>query len=76
MYSGAALCIGAGLQGSAALATAHRLGYRVVTGNCPTVGLAGGFSHGGRHSALSPLYGLSADNMLEWDVVFANGRRA
>ncbi len=42
-------------------------------GTCPTVGLAGGYTQGGGHSALSSLYGLSADNVLEWEVVTANG---
>lgn len=48
-------------------------GYRVVGGSCPTVGITGGYSQGGGHSALSSLYGLSADNILEWEVVTADG---
>jgi hypothetical protein len=79
-YTSAAPRTGAGVQGSAASAAAHRLcyllGYRVVTGNCPTVGLAGGYSQGGGHSALSPLHGLGADNVLEWEVVLADGTLA
>ncbi len=72
-YTGAAIKLGAGVQSSAALTAAHRLGYRVVSGTFPSVGLAGGYSLGGGHSMLSPLYGLGADNVLEWEVVTADG---
>ena len=37
------------------------------------MGPAGGYTQGGGHSALSSLYGLSADNVLEWEVVTADG---
>ncbi len=72
-YTGAAIMLGASVQSSAALVAAHRLGYRVVSGMFPTVGLAGGYSLGGGHSMLSPLHGLGADNVLEWEVVTADG---
>ncbi|RFU34023.1 hypothetical protein B7463_g2267, partial [Scytalidium lignicola] len=72
-YTGPALKIGAGVQAYAAYDAAHELGYRVVGGTCPTVGLAGGYSQGGGHSMLSSQYGLGADNVLEWEVVTANG---
>lgn len=52
---------------------AHKSGYRVVGGTCPTVGIAGGYSQGGGHSLLSSLYGLGADNVLEWEIVTADG---
>ncbi len=74
-YTGAALRMGAGVQANAAYAAAHRLGYRVVGGTCPTVGLAGGYSLGGGHSPLTPLHGLGADNVLEWEVVTADGKQ-
>lgn len=54
-----------------ALMTEHDV--LVVGGNSQTVGAAGGYSLGGGHSALGPLYGLAADNILEVDVVLANG---
>ncbi len=72
-YTGAAIRLGAGVQSAAAYAVAHRLGYRVVGGTCPTVGIAGGYSLGGGHSMLTPLHGLGADNVLEWEVVTADG---
>lgn len=46
---------------------------RVLAGTCPTVSVAGGFSQGGGHSLLSSMYGLSADNVLAWEVVRADG---
>jgi FAD/FMN-containing dehydrogenase len=58
---------------SAASLAAHRLGYRIVTGTCTSIGIAGGYSMGGGFSALSSLYGLAADNVLEWEVVTADG---
>lgn len=45
----------------------------MVAGLCGTVGIAGGYSQGGGHSALSNSYGLAADNVLEWEVVTASG---
>lgn len=36
--------------------------------------IAGGYTQGGGHSTLSSIYGLSADNVLEWEVVTANGQ--
>lgn len=37
-------------------------------------GLAGGYTQGGGHSALGSRYGLSADQVLEWEVVDGLGR--
>lgn len=74
-YQGPAIKVGAGVMGGPALAAASQRGYRLVTGSCPTVGLAGGFTQGGGHSILSGLYGLSADNILEWDVLTFQGER-
>ncbi|TVY41908.1 FAD-linked oxidoreductase [Lachnellula occidentalis] len=45
------------------------VGKRVLAGTCNTVSVAGGFSQAGGHSLLSSTYGLSADNVLEWEVV-------
>jgi len=72
-YNGPALKLGAGVQGHEAYEIAERYGYRVVGGSCPTVGIAGGYSQGGGHSALSSIHGLSADNILEWEIVTSDG---
>ena len=48
--------------------------YRVVGGECGTVGIAGGYSQGGGHSILNSAYGLAADQVLEWEVVTGEGK--
>jgi hypothetical protein len=48
-------------------------GVLVVGGNALTVGAAGGYSLGGGHGSMSPLFGLTVDNILEIDVVTADG---
>ena len=72
-YNGPAIKMGSGTQAAAAYEAAHAVGYRTLGGTCPTVGLAGGYTQGGGHGALTSLYGMSADNVLEWEVVTANG---
>jgi FAD binding domain len=60
-YKGPAIKIGAGVQGYEAYTAANARGLLVVGGECPTVGLAGGFTPGGGHSSLSSIYGMAAD---------------
>ncbi|KAB5515482.1 hypothetical protein GE09DRAFT_1159764 [Coniochaeta sp. 2T2.1] len=72
-YSGPAVKVGAGVQAMELLAAAAAEGRVVVSGQCPTVGLAGGYTQGGGHSPLSTNFGLSADNTLEFEVVTASG---
>ena len=72
-YSGPAMKIGAGVLGYEMLQTAHNNGFVAVTGECPTVGVAGGYTQGGGHSALSTSFGLAADQTLEFEVVTALG---
>ncbi|KAI0380480.1 FAD-binding domain-containing protein [Hypomontagnella monticulosa] len=73
-YQGKALKLGAGVLGYEALAAAHAAGLVVLTGECPTVGLAGGYTQGGGHSALSSNFGLAADNTLSFEVVTPTGQ--
>lgn len=72
-YSGPALQIGAGVQGFEATAAAANNGLVILSGECPTVGVAGGYTQGGGHSALSTAFGLGADQTLSFDVVTASG---
>ena len=65
--------MGAGVQGFEAYEAADKSGLAVVGGECPTVGLAGGYTQGGGHSALSSKYGLAADQTLEWEVIDGRG---
>ncbi|KAI0411230.1 hypothetical protein F5X98DRAFT_384223 [Xylaria grammica] len=72
-YTGAAIKVGAGVEGMEAYKFAASHGLVVVGGNCPTVGFAGGFTQGGGHGPLASKYGLSADQVLEWEVVTSSG---
>lgn len=72
-YSGRAMKIGAGVLGYEALEAAAQEGLVVLTGECPTVGVAGGYIQGGGHSPLSTIFGLGADQTLEFEVVTASG---
>lgn len=72
-YTGPAYKLGSGVQGFDVLETTHAKGHVVVGGECPTVGLAGGYLQGGGHSALSTSFGLGADQALAFEVVTASG---
>ncbi|KAH8424838.1 FAD-binding oxidoreductase [Aspergillus melleus] len=72
-HTGPAMRIGAGVQGFEAQNAAHQLGFTIVTGHCPDVGIAGGYTQGGGHGPLASRYGLAADQVLEWEVVTATG---
>lgn len=62
------------MQGFEAFSSSHDHGLRVLSGDCPTVGLVGGYTQGGGHSSLSSLHGLAADQTLECEVVPAGGK--
>ncbi|KAM7203903.1 hypothetical protein V8F33_001874 [Rhypophila sp. PSN 637] len=72
-YKGPAIKLGAGVHGIEAyrFADSHRL--VVVGGNCPTVGLSGGYTQGGGIGPLSSVHGLAADQVLEWTAILADG---
>ncbi|OQE42363.1 hypothetical protein PENCOP_c004G01683 [Penicillium coprophilum] len=72
-YFGKAMKVGAGVQSFEGSDAAHNAGLAIVSGSCPTIGLAGGYSQGGGHSQLGSHVGLAADQVLEWEVVLANG---
>ncbi|KAI1208510.1 uncharacterized protein F4807DRAFT_461835 [Annulohypoxylon truncatum] len=72
-YSGPVLKAGAGVTGGEAAEFVAEHGYRVVTGDSPTVALAGGYTQGGGHSQLSGQYGIGADQVVEWEVITASG---
>ncbi|KAI4594301.1 hypothetical protein KJ359_008576 [Pestalotiopsis sp. 9143b] len=72
-YSGPAIRAGPGVQGFEAIQFGSLHNLVAVTGSCPTVGLAGGYTQGGGHSALASKFGLAADNALEFEVVDGSG---
>ncbi|OBT65761.1 hypothetical protein VE03_03276 [Pseudogymnoascus sp. 23342-1-I1] len=72
-YGGKAIKMGAGVQGFEAMAAAGAEGLVSIGGECPTVGVAGGYTQGGGHSALSTSFGLGADQTLSFEVVTAKG---
>ena len=65
--------IGAGVQAFEAYEAADKLDSSIVGGECLTVGLAGGYTQGGGHSALSSKHGLAADQTLEFEVISGSG---
>lgn len=73
-YTGKALKIAAGTEGHEALEAAAAAGLVVVTGECPTVGVAGGYTQNGGHSPLATAFGLGADQTLEFEVVTPDGK--
>ncbi|RYP78465.1 hypothetical protein DL769_003188 [Monosporascus sp. CRB-8-3] len=73
-YTGPAVKLGAGVQAVEVYQAAQTQGLRVTGGFCPTVGLAGGYIQGAGHGALEGLYGLAADNTLEFEVVTTEGQ--
>ncbi|KAL1860007.1 hypothetical protein Plec18170_001956 [Paecilomyces lecythidis] len=71
---GSAVTVGAGVLLGDLYARGSLEGYTVVGGECPTVGAAGGFLQGGGVSSfLSHIWGLAVDNVLEFEVVTAQG---
>ncbi|KAI1213860.1 FAD binding domain protein [Annulohypoxylon truncatum] len=73
-YTGKAMKIGAGVQASEAQEAANAHGLIVVEGDCPSVGIAGGYIQGGGTSPLGSKFGLAVDQVLEWEVVTATGK--
>ncbi|KAL0064422.1 hypothetical protein AAF712_008586 [Marasmius tenuissimus] len=73
-YNGPAFKASAGVRGIDLVLEANKRGLVVVVGDCPTVGIAGGYTQGGGHSPLSSLHGLAADQALEYEVITTQGR--
>ena len=73
-YTGPAARFGAGVAGYDAIGFVGPRGYRIVSGDCSTVGFTGGYTQGGGHSFLNSEFGMAADQVLEWEVVTADGR--
>jgi hypothetical protein len=73
-YSGKAVKMGAGVEVFESYAFAQKHGMVSVGGDCPTVGVAGGYTQGGGgHGPSVSKFGLGADQALEWEVVTGTG---
>nr|ANM86473.1 putative 6-hydroxy-D-nicotine oxidase [Cladonia uncialis subsp. uncialis]AUW31378.1 putative 6-hydroxy-D-nicotine oxidase [Cladonia uncialis subsp. uncialis] len=73
-YTGSAVRLGAGVEGQEVTEALSQAGLRTADGSCPTVGMAGGWLQNGGHGPLMAVYGLGADNALEYVVVTADGK--
>ena len=72
-YSGPAVKLGPGVIAGEAYKVVSAAGYRIVAPECGLTGIAGGYSQGGGHSQLATAYGMAADQVLEWELVTAQG---
>ncbi|KAJ5780821.1 FAD-binding type 2 [Penicillium paradoxum] len=72
-WTGSAITIGGGYVWEDVYEVAFKRNFTVVGGGDPTVGCIGGYTQGGGHSPASHDYGLAADQVLEAQVVLANG---
>ncbi|KAK0720182.1 hypothetical protein B0H67DRAFT_483633 [Lasiosphaeris hirsuta] len=74
-YSGPTITVGAGVQAINALKRLHSVNPPriMVTGECATVGIAGGLPQGGGHGPWTNREGFLADTALEFKVVTADG---
>ncbi|CAF4172789.1 unnamed protein product, partial [Rotaria sp. Silwood2] len=70
-----AVRLGAGVQWGEAYRWLNELHLTAIGGASGTVSAVGGYLQGGGHSPLSRWQGLAADQVLEYDVVIANGQR-
>ncbi|KAA8567448.1 hypothetical protein EYC84_010461 [Monilinia fructicola] len=74
LRQGSAFRIAGGYVWEDVYAEAMKRNVIVVGGGDPTVGCLGGWAQGGGHSPASRDYGLGADQILEAEVVLANGK--
>ncbi|KAH9957276.1 hypothetical protein BGW80DRAFT_216211 [Lactifluus volemus] len=70
---GPAVTVGSGVGLKTMYAAAKAQNKMFVGGSAATVCAAGGYTQGAGHSGFSPIYGLAADNVLQYRVVLANG---
>ncbi|VDB91853.1 unnamed protein product [Peniophora sp. CBMAI 1063] len=71
--AGPAVTVGSGVGLESYYAAASAQGRAVLGGSAGTVAPAGGWGQGAGHSVYSPIFGLGADNALEYNIVTANG---
>ncbi|KAH6949764.1 hypothetical protein BKA56DRAFT_506587, partial [Ilyonectria sp. MPI-CAGE-AT-0026] len=72
-WQGTAMKLGCGYMWHKVYAAAKEYNVVVVGGGSPTVSSTGGWMQGGGHGPASHTFGLGADQVLEAEVVLANG---
>jgi hypothetical protein len=73
-YTGKAMKMGAGIEVHESYEFAQKHGLVSVGGDCPTVGVTGGWTQGGGgHGPGVSKFGLGSDQALEWEVVTGTG---
>ncbi|KAK0617535.1 isoamyl alcohol oxidase, partial [Immersiella caudata] len=72
-HTGGTVKVGAGVMFQDVYPKAWARNLDVLGGECPTVGMAGGFVQGGGQGPLSGIYGVGSDQAVSFDVVLANG---
>ncbi|KAE8149553.1 hypothetical protein BDV25DRAFT_140665 [Aspergillus avenaceus] len=72
-WTGSAFTIAGGYIWEDVYKEAFKRNLTIVGGGDPTVGCIGGYVQGGGHSPASRDYGLAADQVLEAQVMLANG---
>ncbi|KAJ7127944.1 FAD-binding domain-containing protein [Mycena epipterygia] len=70
---GSVVTVGSGVNLQTLYTQTKANGKIMVGGTAATVCAAGGYVQGAGHSAVAPLFGLAADNALEFHVVVASG---
>ncbi|KAF8527024.1 FAD-binding domain-containing protein [Hysterangium stoloniferum] len=70
---GSSVTFGSGVHLDTLYEAAKARGKIFVGANVRSVVASGGYLQGGGHSVLSPRFGLGSDNVLEFQVVIANG---
>lgn len=74
-YTGPAMRMGAGVSSFESYQFSHEHGFANAGGDCPTVGVAGGWTQGGGgHGPAVSKFGVGADQALEWEVVTGTGK--
>lgn len=68
---GTTVTIGAGVQLAQLYYAVAQQNQSVVAGMANSVGAAGGYIQGGGHSPMANLFGMSTDNVAEYNVVTA-----
>ncbi|KAF7348764.1 FAD-binding domain-containing protein [Mycena venus] len=71
---GSAVTVGPGVYMQDIYQQTKAHGKIIVGGSAATVCAAGGYLQGAGHSSLGPLFGMAADNVLEFEVVLASGK--